>query len=788
MFINYLKIAFRNIVKYKTYAIINILGLATGIACSILILMWVFNEYDYDKFHSKGDRIYRVLQHIKYNDIETWAITQGPVGLGLKEITPEIENYARFRFTRWPIKYEESNYEFAGAYTDSSVFELFDFQLIKGNSKSVLNAPHSIVLTKSMAKSIFGNEDPVGKILKVKGNYGLVVTGIMEDVPDNSHIKFDFLSTMVFAKELGHTVDIWTNSGFYTYFLLSESADPDKVTKKIYNFLDDKPTLEKWEKLTLQPLYNIHFSNDIGFEAGETVNYQYIIIFSSAAIFILLVACINFMNLSTARASIRAKEVGLRKVVGAKKSQLMKQFMSESVVITFISLLMAIILSGLFIPVFNTIAGKNFSFTYFTEPKILLSLFAVLIITGLISGSFPALVLSSFKPIKILRSNSVLNDRGIKLRKVLVVFQYIITAALLVGTLVVYDQIKFMQNMPLGYDKENIINFRANNNFMERYDAFRNELLKNPNIINVCKSEDIPTNSVTFSNALWRWEGYDPENPVLFRATVVDNDFFDTYGIKIKAGRIFSDNFPSDNSALVINETAAKIIGYDEPVGKNFYYDNKNSLLEFKIIGVVEDYNFRSLHSPIDPLILVKPWRDVNLISVKLRAGNIPQAIAKVENTYEKFGNEAGLNFSFLDESLNLLYESEENIGNILKYFAVLAIFISCLGLIGLSSFMALRRTKEIGVRKVLGASVFKVIILLVKEFLLYVAIANIIAWPIAYYLMNDWLQDFAYHTSIGVWIFLFTGAVAVFLAIITTSYQSVKAALSNPVEALKYE
>ncbi|MGD8307692.1 MAG: ABC transporter permease, partial [Ignavibacteria bacterium] len=713
MFKNYFTITLRNIKKYKTFTLINVLGLATGIACSILILMWILNEYNYDKFHSKGDRVYRVLQHIKYDDVVTWAITQGPVGPGLKETTPEIENYARFRFTSWPIKYKDNNYEFTGAYTDKTIFELFDFQSMTGNLQSALAAPHSIVLTKSMAGSIFGNESPIGKILKVREEYDLTVTGIIDDVPDQSHLQFDFLSTMEFAKELGHTVDIWTNSGFYTYILLHDNTDQDKVTDKIYNFLDNKPTLEKWEKLTLQPLYDIHFSSNIGYDTGETINYQYIIIFSSAAIFILLVACINFMNLSTARASIRAREVGLRKVVGAKKSQLIKQFISESVLITFISLLISVILAGMFLPVFNEIAGKNFSLAFFSEPKILLSLFAVLILTGLISGSYPALVLSSFKPIKILRSNSIVNERGIKLRKVLVVFQYIVTAALLIGTFVVYNQIKFMQNMSLGYDKENIINFRANNSAVNSYDAFRNELLNDPSILNVCRSESIPTNGITFSNALWRWEGYDPENPVLFSASVVDNDFFDTYGIKIKEGRTFSEKFPSDSMALVINETAAKIIGYDDPVGRNFYYDNKNSLLEFKIIGVVEDYNFRSLHSQIEPLILVIPWEDVNLISVKLRSDNVSQTIARVENTYEKYADESGLKFTFLDESLNQLYASEENIGNILKYFAVLAIFISCLGLIGLSSFMALRRTKEIGVRKILGASVFKVIILL---------------------------------------------------------------------------
>ena len=785
---NYFKIALRNFKKHKTFTTINILGLATGIACSILILKWVFNEYGYDKFNAKGNRIYRVLQHIKYEDVVTWAITQGPVGPGLKEITPEIENYVRFRFVSFNINYKNRNNEFRGVYSDKNVFEIFDFRLLEGDSKSVLVAPHSIVLTKSIAEKIFGDEDPMGKILKLNEEYDLTVTGIVDDIPENSHIKFDFLCTMEFAKELGNTVEIWTNSGFYTYLLLRKNANPDEVTNKIYNFLDDKPTLEKWEKLTLQPLFDIHFSSDIGYEAGETISYQYIIIFSSAALFILLVACINFINLSTARASIRGREVGLRKVVGAKKIQLIKQFISESVILTFISLVIAVLLSGLFLPAFNTISGKNFSLSFITEPKIIFSLIAILILTGLISGSYPALVLSSFQPIKILRSNFGSDARGSKLRKILVVFQYVVTAALLIGTFVVYSQIEFMRNKSLGYNKDNIIYFRADDNVVSSYSSFRNKLLADPSIINVCRSMSIPTDGFTFSNAHWRWEGYNPENPVLFRATFVDKDFIDTYGMKIKEGRTFSDDFPSDNAAIIINETAAKIIGYEKPVGKNFYYDNMNSLITVKIIGVVEDYNFRSLHSQIEPLILIKTDNTANLISIKLDGENISSSTAYAKDTYEQFAKESGLNFNFLDESLNRLYTSEENIGNILKYFAVLAIFISCLGLIGLSSFMALRRTKEIGIRKALGASVTGVIILLLKEFLTYVVIANIIAWPLAFYLMNDWLQKFAYHTYITIWIFVLTAAVALFFTFITTGYQSVKAALANPVNSLKYE
>ncbi len=785
---NYFTIAFRNIRKYKTYSAINILGLAAGIACSILILMWVFNEYDYDRFHSKGDRIYRVVQNVKFENVVQWGIVQGPLGPALKEATPEIEDYTRFRTTNWAIKYKDKSYNFWGAYTDPQVFEVFDFPLLRGDKKTVLQNPHSIIITESMAESIFGNEDPIGKTINISDQYDLTVTGILGKIPDNSHIKFSFLSTMEFAKERGNTVEQWNNSGFITYVLLREGANYDKASEKVYNFLADKPTLEKGSTLILQPLFDIHFTSDIGFDLAETMNYQYIIIFSSAAIFILLIACINFMNLSTARASLRAREVGLRKVVGAKKSQLIKQFMSESVIITLIALVIAVCLAALFMPVFNTIAEKNFTYAFFTKPKLILSLFAIFITTGFLSGSYPALVLSSFQPIKILRSSSSGDNRGVRLRKFLVVFQYIITATLLIGTFVVYEQINFMQNMPLGFDKENIIYFTANYDVMGSYDAFRNELMSNPSVLNVCRSTNIPIEGFSFSNAKWRWDGCDPENPTLFRATFIDKDFIDTYGMKIKEGRTFSDKFPSDSAAIVINETAAKIIGYNEPVGMEFYYENRDSLIPLNIIGVVEDYNYRSLHSQIEPLILIMTDNNTNLVSVKLAANKIPSTISFIKATYEKFGKISGPNFNFLDESLNTLYTSEKNIGNILQYFAVLAIFISCLGLIGLSSFMALRRTKEIGIRKVLGASTPIVSLLLLKEFLIYVVVANIIAGPIAYYLMNDWLQDFAYHTSIGFGIFLFTGIIALFFALITTSYQSIKAALANPIDSIKYE
>ena len=784
----YLKIAFRNLLKYKTYSFLNILGLATGIACSILILMWVFNEYDYDRFNTKGDRIYRVIQNVKFDNVVKWSITQGPLGPSLQESIPEIENFTRFRTTGWAIKYKNKNYNFWGAYTDPQVFEVFDFPLLRGDKEAVLQNPHSIIITESMAESIFGNEDPIGKTLNISDQYDLTVTGILENILDNSHLKFSFLSTMEFAKERGNSVEQWNNSGFITYLLLREEVDYDQVAEKVHNFLADKPTLEKGSTLFLQPLFDIHFTNDIEFELADTMNYQYIIIFSSAAIFILLIACINFMNLSTARASMRAREVGLRKVVGARKSQLIKQFMSESIIVTLIALIIAMVFAVLFLPAFNTIAGKEFTMQFFTKPQIILSMIAILTFTGFLSGSYPALVLSSFQPIKILRSVSGVNNRGAVLRKFLVVFQYIVTATLLIGTFVVYNQINFMQNMPLGFNKENIIYFTANNNVTGSYDAFKNELLNNPSVLNVCRSNNTPINGFTFSNAKWRWEGYDNEHPTLFRATFIDKDFIDTYAMKIKDGRTFSDKFPSDSSAILINETAARIIGYDEPVGKNFYYENADSLIPLNIIGVIKDYNYRSLHSQVEPLILLKADNYTNLLSLKLAADNIPNTISFIKNVYEKFGKEKELNFSFLDESLNRLYTSEENIGNILQYFTILAIFISCLGLIGLSSFMALRRTKEIGIRKVLGASISEVTFILLKEFLLYVVIANIIAWPIALYLMNNWLQDFAFHTSIGIWIFILTGIIALFFALITTSYQSIKAALANPIDSIKYE
>ncbi|MFC2082148.1 ABC transporter permease, partial [Bacteroidota bacterium] len=663
MFKNYFTIALRNIRKYKTYSAINILGLATGIAFFILILTWVFNEYNYDKFHSKGDRIYRVLQHIKYDNIATWAITQGPLGEALKETTPEIENYARFRYTRWPVKYNNNYFELDGLYTDQSMWDIFDFKFLNGDINSALVSPYSIVLTKTIADNIFGNTDPIGKVINVRGQYDLTVTGIVEDIPGNSHLKFSFLSTMEFANESGNLIDQWTNSGVYTYLLLKENADPLLVTNKIYDFLDERPTLEKWEKLTLQPLDEIHISSGIGYEVDETVNFYYILIFSFAAFFVLLIACINFMNLSTARAAMRAKEVGLRKVIGAKKSQLIRQFLSESLILTFISLIIALLLALILMPMFNSIAGKSFSFTFLLQPKIIVSLFAILIMTGLLAGSYPALVLSSFKPVKVLRSITGIYTRGAKLRKFLVVLQYTVTAVLLIGTFVIYSQIQFMRNMPLGYDKENIVYFNANKTLRDNFDSFRQELLNYSSIKNICRSNDTPLSGFTFSNALWRWEGYDPEKPILFRATLIDDNFFDTYGMKIKYGRNFSKKFPSDGGSVILNESAQKIIGYNDPIGRNIFYDNKDSLLSFPIIGIVEDYNFRSLRSPIEPLILLMGDNSSRIVSLKIDSQNIPATLSTITSVHEKICKESTLNINFLDASLNKQYTLEESIG-----------------------------------------------------------------------------------------------------------------------------
>jgi putative ABC transport system permease protein len=782
---SYLKIAFRNLIRHKGFSFLNISGLAIGMICTLLILFWVQHELSYDRYNENGRNIYRILQHIQYSEIVTWAINQGPLGPALKQEIPEIEEQARFCFTQWRIKYNDQVFVDLGGYADSSLFKMFTLPFVKGDPDTALADPRSVVLTERLAQKIFGDQDPLGKTIQVADQYDFKVSGVLKNLPDNSHFRFEFLANMDFAKEVGRTVDYWKNSHFTTYVQLPENVTLEEVNKKIYNFLDEKPTLEDWEKLSLQPLFKIHLASGIGYDAFGTGNAKYVVIFSVAALFILLIACINFMNLSTARSLLRSKEVGLRKVVGAFRVQLIRQFLGEAVFQSLIAMISAVGLGILLLPAFNQLARKSFAADIFLRPDIILGCLAIVLVTGILAGCYPAFILSGFRPVAVLKGTAQSIGKRSVFRRLLVVFQFSVAVILMVGSLMIYSQIHFMMNKDLGYDKENLVTLDLNENVQKNFEAFKNELIGNPNILNVTRVSGLPTYGYYFSNSRWNWEGKDPNKDILFRANFVDYDYLDTLGVQILQGRNFSQDYGADEMAIVINETSQKAMGFDDPIGKRVTLGEDN---EFHIIGVVKDFHYVSLRTEIEPLILLLDPERSSSIVVRIQSENTPQTLEFMGGVWEKFAGDYAYDYRFLDERLDALYRSEERVGRIINIFTVLSIFVSCLGLFGLASFMALRRTKEIGIRKVLGATVSGVVVLLTKEFSRWVLAANLIAWPLAYLAMNRWLEEFPYRAAIKPWIFLFAGLITLMVAILTISYQSIRAALSNPADSLRYE
>jgi putative ABC transport system permease protein len=785
MFRNYLKIAFRNLVRHKGFSFLNITGLAIGMVCTILILFWVQHELSYDRYHKNGKNIYRILQHIQYAEVVTWAINQGPLGPALKEEIPEIEEQARFCFTQWRMKYNDQVFVELGGYTDPSLFKMFTIPFVKGDPGTALADPRSVVLIEEVAQKIFGNEDPIGKIIHVGSDYDFKVTGVLQNIPDNSHFRFTFLANMDFAKEVGRTVDYWKNSHFTTYVQLTDNVSMEEANKKIYNFLDAKPTLEDWEKLSLQPLFKIHLGSGIGYDSFGTGNTKYIVIFLVAAFFILLIACINFMNLSTARSLLRSKEVGLRKVVGAFRGQLIRQFLGEALFQSCIAMILAVGLGILLLPVFNQLARKSFTADLFMRPDIMLGLGAILLFTGFIAGFYPAFILSGFRPVSVLKGTARTLGGGSFFRRVLVVFQFCVAVVLMVGSLVIYSQIHFMRNKDLGYDKENLITLALNTIVQQNYEALRNELSGNASILNVTRVAGLPTYGYWFSNSRWNWEGKDPDKDILFRANFVDYDYLEALKAPIVMGRNFSKDYGADTTGIIINETSQRAMGFEEPIGKRVTLGEENV---FHIIGVVQDFHYVSLRTEIEPMILLLDPERCSQIVVRIDSENTPETLKFMGSVWKKYAGDFEFDYLFLDESLDFLYRGEQRVGRIINVFTILSIVISCLGLFGLASFMAMRRTKEIGIRKVLGASISGIVILLTKEFSRWVIVANLIAWPLSYFALIRWLQEFPYRTDIKLWIFIGTGLLTFLIAILTVSYQSLRAALSNPADSLRYE
>jgi len=798
MFKNHIKIALVNLKKHKAFSFINITGLAIGIACCILITTYVFHELSYDRYHEKADRIYRLRSDLKISgDHLKIPKSSLPIGEYLIENYPEVLNAVRFRGPmRLPVRYRENVFYLDRFFfADNSVFEVFHFPLVKGNPQTALKTASTCVITEDTANKYFGAEDPIGKVLNVNNDWDLTVTGIVKKVPQDSHFGFDMLCSLeTYARENKMDTQNWLSVNNYTYILLQEGYDYRLLEQKFPEMIDKNVgKMLKYVKgeylLSLQPLTKIHLHSNLMQEIAGNGNIVYVYIFSVIALFILAIACINFMNLSTARSATRAREVGLRKVLGANRGQIIRQFLAESVFTSLISLIMALFLFELALPLFRSLSGVELSINYTGNPWLIPGLIGLAVFVGLLAGSYPAFFLSSFQPVRVLKGLFKSGRGNSRFRSVLVIVQFTISVALIIGTIIVFNQLTFMKNKRLGFQKEQVVVIPiSDESTLDSLRPLRAELSRHKGILGIGAASHVP-GQTTYYNPFIP-EGFSLDEMQYMGQLYIDHEFIPTMGIAMAAGRNFSADLQTDlEQSCIINETAAKKFGWHNPVGKTIStLSQSRKFNEKTVIGVVKDFHFESLHKQISPLYIGYTSHAINSLSVRITTENIPKTLAFLREKIGQFDPHRPFEYTFLEESFDAQYRAEERLGRIFSYFSVLAIFVACLGLFGLASFTAEQRTKEIGIRKVLGASVSGIVVLLSKEFAKWVLIANAIAWPIAYFSLNKWLQSFAYRTNITVMTFIFAAAISFVIALFTVSYQALKAATANPVKSLRYE
>jgi putative ABC transport system permease protein len=808
MLYNYLKIAYRSLLKYKFISFINVSGLAIGFTCCLLIVGYILNEISYDRSNPRAKDIYRVSRtfHSDKGVISLQlASVAPPFGPLLVNDYPDIQKMTRvLSFGSSAMKYGDKNFNERQVFAaDENFFDFFNVKVIRGDSKTALNEPGSIMLCEEVAEKYFGKQDPVNQVIRLYNQFNLKVTGVYKEFPLNSHfhprvlVSFSTLkSPEVYGEEQLRTN--WGNNSFKTYIMLPENYPAESLEKKFPAFLDKhmagqygggKPSL--FTTINLQKLTDIHLYSHKDDEAEPNGDIKRVYIFSAIALFILLIACINYMNLATARSVLRAREIGIRKVTGATKSELITQFLTESTLITLIALAIAFILTAICFPLMNKLSGLELSLNSLLKWNILIPILIIPLLVGLLSGLYPAFFMSSFQPIKTLKGFLKVGSGNVSFRQVLVVLQFSISIILIISTAIVFQQLHYMQQTNLGYQREHIVTIDYNNAINENYESFRQQLLQHPGIEAVGRSSRVPTGRLLDSQGAGMVKG-DSTTPsdADLKNVMADDQFIPAYKIKMVAGRNFSKEFGTDTSAYILNETAAKNLGYQNPadlVGKTMSYGGDVG----PVIGIMGDFHFESMHQRIVPLVLFTDRSTGNSfgdISIRISGKNIAGAISHIESSHKKFLPEIPFQYSFLDERFQRLYESELKQGSIFAVFSGIAIFIACLGLFGLSAFAITQRMKEIGVRKVLGASVSSIVQLLSRDFLKLVVVAAIIAFPVAWYAMYSWLQDFAYRVSIAWWIFLMAGIIAAVIAILTISMQAIKAALSNPVKSLRSE
>ena len=799
---NYLKIALRNLRREPGYAFINIVGLSVGLACFLLILLYIQDERSFDGHHEKADRIFRVVEAraTPEGGERHLAYTMGPLAPTLMRDFPEVtravhmlgrNGVGRRTMQYGPNRFYENDYLF----TDPAIFEVFDFEWLSGDARTALNEPHTVVLTETGARKYFGEEDPLGKILGLEQFGDVRVTGVLRDPSPQSHLQFSMLISLdtIRAHERWLAwMQTWRTAGFLTYLVLADDASPEAVEAKLLPLLRQYRDEEELTRIpSLQALADIHFrSTHIDLERNHAEgDIAYLYIFSAIALFILLIACINYMNMATARSMRRAREVGMRKVVGAHRRQLVRQFLTESMLTTLVALGLSLGLMWLILPAFNNLAGKALTFGLLLEGPFLLSLVALVLAVGAAAGSYPALYLSMFRPAQVLMGSGEVGRGARRLRRTLVVTQFALSIIMIVATVVVYEQLGYVQTKRLGFNKDHLVVIDINSSDVRgNWQTIKQELAQVSAVRAVSTSSRVPGEWKNLVRVEVVPEGAPDTDRLTMTFIGIDEDFLDTYEIDLRQGRNFSADF-ADSSAVLLNETAARLLGIDTPAGQPIRIPD--APFEGQVVGIVSDFHFRSLHEQIGPLVLgfwSNPIQLIDYFTTRVAGGDLPATINQLRAVHERFDPSHPFEYNFLDQRLGDFYENEHRVGTLFAIAALLAVVIACLGLFGLASFTAEQRTKEIGVRKVLGASVGSVVVLLSKDFLKLVALAFVVAVPLAYFAMDRWLNDFAYRIEISWPIFLMAGLAALGIAMITVSYQAVRAALANPVESLRYE
>jgi len=796
---NYLTIALRNIKKYKGYSFINIVGLSVGMTCCFLIMLWVYDELSFDRFHKNADNLYKVEQDYFYSG-ETYHVypTPYPMGPALKAEVPEIVEQSRYASLGNVLFRHKDKVFFENRVNavDPSFLQMLTYPFLSGSPETALSGSHSVVLSEEIASKYFDTDNPIGKVITLDNEYSFTVTGVFKNAPTNSFLQFDILLPFDFTEETGQYQDSWRSNSIITLVQLHDDASIPEVNTKITEIrhrnvadsLTDPESLRRFDEapmtqVMLIPLTDVHLRRNSGSDQQSSV-MTYIYVFTVIAFVILFIACINFMNLATARSAGRAREVGVRKVVGAMKTNLIKQFYSESILQACLALFFAVLLTTSVLPQFNALVGKEFAIKSLLNFKFVISMIAITLMTGVFAGSYPALFLSSFQPAKVLRGAFSGGVKSGLFRKTMVLIQFTLSIFLIIGTGIVYRQMNYMQNMELGYDKEQVIYIPLRGDTRESYEVFKEKLRGDADILNVSGSWLWPAYIGADSGGA-EWEGKDPELDIRVCFNVVDFDYVETMKIEMVEGRGFAKTFTSDSSgAFLINEKLLRIMGKESAINERFNFWG----IDGTIIGVMKDFNFKSLHSEIEPLAITVNTNSIEYALIRLASGDIPEGIKTVQSAWEKVFPNYPFEYHFLDQALETNYQNERTTRTLVQIFAILALLIACLGLFGLASFTAEQRTKEIGIRKVLGASIPTVVFLLSKEFTRWVLIANVTAWPVAYFLMTGWLQKFAYRMNLGMGIFIISGLLAFGIALLTVSFQSIKVALAAPVDALRYE